>query len=51
MYGGLAFGLEDVQQRTVLPLFRRGAARDAIEGSLEEQLRGLATEAGVRQQL
>jgi uncharacterized protein len=51
MYGGLAFGLEDVQQRTVLPLLRRGAARDAIEGSLDEQLRGLATEAGVRQQL
>lgn len=50
-YGGLALLLEDVNQRTVLPTFRRAASRQALEGSLEEQLRRIDTEAGVRQQL
>jgi uncharacterized protein len=50
-YGGIALGLEDAQQREVLPLFRRGGAKDAIEGGLHEQLERLANEPGVRQQL
>src|SRR3954447_17091689 len=51
MYGGLAFLLEDVQQRQVLPVFRRGASKKALEGGLDAQLAGLAGEAGVRQAL
>lgn len=51
IYGGLALLLEDTQQRTVLPIFRRKAAKQALEGSLEDQLKRIAGEAGVRQQL
>jgi uncharacterized protein len=51
MYGGLAFLLEEVHGRTVLPIVRRGGSRDAIEGDLSEQLRGLADEPGVRHTL
>lgn len=51
VYGGLAFLLEDVRQKTVLPVFRRGSSKESIEGTLEDQLRGLAQEAGVRQTL
>jgi succinate-acetate transporter protein len=51
LYTALAFLLEDGQGRTVLPLFRVGAARGAIEGGLSEQLRGLEDEPGVRQSL
>jgi uncharacterized protein len=51
MYGGLAFLLEDLQGRTVLPVGRRGSARDAIEGGLGTQLSTLADEAGVRRPL
>lgn len=51
LYGGLAFGIEDTQHRTVLPLGRRGEARQAIEGDLSEQVGPVAHEAGVRKQL
>ena len=51
VYGGLALLFEDVLQETRLPVFRRGAARSALEGDLREQLRRLDGEAGVRQQL
>jgi len=51
MYGGLAFLLEDLQGRTVLPIGRRGPAREAIEGGLGTQLSTLADEAGVRRPL
>lgn len=51
LYAATAFLLEDARQREVLPLFRRGDAREAIEGGLADQLRGLDTEAGVRTQL
>ncbi|MFL5954896.1 MAG: hypothetical protein ACJ76I_12405 [Gaiellaceae bacterium] len=51
MYGGIAFLLEDALGRTVLPLGRRGGSREAIEGSLGDQLRGLEDEAGVRHTL
>jgi uncharacterized protein len=51
VYGGLALLFEDVLQESRLPVFRRGAARSAMEGNLSEQLRRLEGEAGVRQQL
>jgi succinate-acetate transporter protein len=51
MYGGIAFLLEDTLGRTVLPLGRRGASREAVEGGLSDQLRGLEDEAGVRHTL
>lgn len=51
LYGGLALLVEDGKQRTVLPLFRRGAARRSIEGDLREQLTPAQQEAGVRHQL
>jgi len=51
LYGGAALLIEDVRQRTVLPVFRRGPARRSIEGGLWEQLARLGREAGVRQQL
>jgi uncharacterized protein len=51
MYGGIAFLLEDVRKEAVLPVFRRGASKDAFEGDLHAQLRQLADEAGVRQTL
>ncbi|MDX6485781.1 MAG: uncharacterized protein QOF43_934, partial [Gaiellaceae bacterium] len=51
MYGGLAFLLEDVQKKAVLPVFRRGASKDSFEGDLSAQLEQLADEAGVRQTL
>jgi succinate-acetate transporter protein len=49
-YGGVAFALEDMKQKAVLPLFRRGAASDAFSG-YEQQLERLQAEPGVRQQL
>ncbi|MEV1044453.1 GPR1/FUN34/YaaH family transporter [Streptomyces sp. NPDC049916] len=51
LYGGLALLIEDTKQRTVLPLFRRGKARESIEGDLREQLTEAQQEAGVRHQL
>jgi succinate-acetate transporter protein len=51
MYGGIAFLLEDALGRTVLPLGRRGGSREAVEGRLSDQLRGLEDEAGVRHTL
>jgi succinate-acetate transporter protein len=51
MYGGLAFLLEDLFGHPVLPTGRRGSSREAIEGGLADQLRGLEDEAGVRHTL
>ena len=51
LYGGLALGIEDVQHRTVLPIGRRGEARQAFEGDLSEQVGSVEKEAGVRKQL
>ena len=51
MYGGIAFLLEDARGHTVLPLARRGGSKEAIEGSLGDQLQGLEDEAGVRHTL
>ena len=50
-YSGVAFLDEDVRQ-VISPLtFRTGAARAAMEGSLEEQIEPLSREAGIRKQL
>lgn len=51
LYGGVAFLMEDVNQRTILPILRRGAARTSLEGNLSDQLRRIEQEAGVRNQL
>jgi succinate-acetate transporter protein len=51
MYGGIAFLIEDTLGRTVLPLGRRGGSKEAIEGGLTDQLRGLEDEPGVRHTL
>jgi uncharacterized protein len=49
-YGGVAFTLEDIHQKAVLPLFRRGAAQEAF-GGYEQQLKTLESEPGIRHQL
>ncbi len=51
MYGGLAFLLEDARGHAVLPLARRGASREAIEGDIGAQLAGVENEPGVRKHL
>jgi uncharacterized protein len=51
LYGGTALALEDAKKGAVLPLFRRGQARDAIQESYEEHLQQLESEPGVRPQL
>lgn len=50
-YVGMATLMEDSARRTVLPIGRRGPARSALAGGLDDQLRELEHEAGVRQQL
>lgn len=51
LYAAMAFQLEDVHHRAVLPLGRNGPAHQAMESGIDEQLRGVEQEAGVRQQL
>jgi succinate-acetate transporter protein len=53
LYGGVALLIEDVRQRTILPLGRRGEAREWLEDerSLANQLSRVGREAGVRHQL
>lgn len=51
IYCGLAFLMEDVNQRTILPLLRRGTARQSLEGDLGDQFQRIEREAGVRNQL
>lgn len=50
-YTGTATLLEDLRQRSVLPVFRRGASHTAIQGDIHKQLEHAGGEAGVRQQL
>ncbi|GAA2038156.1 hypothetical protein GCM10009740_32850 [Terrabacter terrae] len=50
-YAGLAFEVEDVRHRTVLPVGRRGAGVDTMTGDPEAELASLVHEAGVRKQL
>ena len=42
--------LEENEQRTVLPLGRRGRARSSLEGSLDRQIEQAEQEPGVRRQ-
>lgn len=51
LYGGIAFGIEDLLHRTVLPIGRRGEALQAFEQDLGEQVGPVENEAGVRKQL
>jgi succinate-acetate transporter protein len=50
LYGSLALALEDAHHHAVLPISRRNTSRYAMSGDLGHQLRGLPTEAGVRQE-
>lgn len=50
-YAGTAFLLEDLRHHPVLPVFRRGVSRTAIEGDLADQVGPARSEAGVREQL
>lgn len=51
LYAALAFELEGVHHRAVLPLARRGDASKAVGGGAREQFADLAREPGVRRQL
>ena len=51
LYAALGFELEDAQHRTVLPLLRRGSGADVMTGSVEDELREIPHEAGVRKRL
>ena len=51
VYAALAFELEDTRLRTMLPTLRRSAARQAMSGTLTEELDQVHHEAGVRKQL
>jgi uncharacterized protein len=51
VYLATALLIEDVQHRTVLPLFRRGIARLSVESHLGDQVASVEHEAGVRDQL
>ena len=51
LYAAMAFELEDVHQRAVLPTGRRGPAKRAMLADLGEQVAGVQHEAGVRRQL
>lgn len=50
-YAALAFELEDNRLRTILPTFRRGLGRQALSGSISDELAEAYREAGVRKQL
>ena len=50
-YSGLAFLLEDIQQKPNRMTFRRKAAKEAVQGTLLDQVKHISNEAGVRQQL
>lgn len=51
LYTALAMELEDANHRTVLPVLRRGAGRDVMTGSIDDELDNISHEAGVRKQL
>lgn len=48
-YGVIAFELEDQQHRAVLPTFRRGRGRLAVQEDPRERVGEVSDEAGVRQ--
>ena len=51
LYAALAFELEGIAGRTVLPIGRHGRGDVAIRGNLDEQLRQVENEPGVRRPL
>jgi len=51
LYAALALELENSESRAILPLGRMGASRQAVEGTLAEQVDGIANEPGIRRQL
>ena len=51
VYAAYAAEFEDVLDRPVLPLGRRGKGEQAIKATYAEQIAGVANEPGVRQQL
>ncbi|MFF0791254.1 GPR1/FUN34/YaaH family transporter [Streptomyces spiralis] len=51
LYAGAAFLVEELRQRTVLPVLRRGEARRAVEEDLDGRRTGRAREPGIRKQL
>lgn len=51
LYAALAFEIEDTRRRTVLPVGRHGAGRQALEGTIGDDLNRVSHEAGVREQL
>jgi hypothetical protein len=50
-YSGFAVLLEDVIQRPLAMTFRRKQAKQAVKGTLAQQIDPLINEAAVRQQL
>jgi succinate-acetate transporter protein len=51
LYAAFAFELEDTRHHTILPVLRWGSGRRAMDGNVPAELRGVAHEAGVREQL
>jgi uncharacterized protein len=51
LYAALAFELEDNRKHTVLPTLRRREARQAMSGSVSDEVAQVHHEAGVRKQL
>jgi len=51
MYAAFGFELEEVDHPVQLALLRRGAGAKPLHDDMEEQVEGIAREAGVRQQL
>ncbi|BDZ42015.1 hypothetical protein GCM10025865_13140 [Paraoerskovia sediminicola] len=51
LYAALGFVLEEVDNPVQLPIVRRGAGLKPMRDDMEEQVEGIAREAGVRQQL
>lgn len=50
-YSGLGFLLEETKRKSLPLTFRRGEAKEALEGDLKQQLENLPREPGVRDQL
>lgn len=51
MYTAFALLMEDSHGREVLPIGRTGAARQALHGNLDVELRGIERQPGVRRTL
>jgi succinate-acetate transporter protein len=50
-YSGFGLMLEDIKGKPIAMTFHRKQARIAMEGSLRDQMKNIANEAGVRKQL